>query len=235
VDDLASIAADPAAAALFLDVDGVLAPIVERPEDARVPDETRVELRRLDGRYGLVAVVTGRPSDVARAIVGVPELRYAGEHGLELDPTAAGWAGAIRDFAQGAGWPQTELKPRSAAFHYRTAPDQDAARAELQRVAAAAASLGLKTRWGRLVLEVLPPVPVSKGTAVRALLDGSRIRRALYAGDDTTDLSGFDALDGLEAAVRVAIASPEGPQELALRADLVLGSPAALLDLLKQL
>jgi trehalose 6-phosphate phosphatase len=235
VDDLASIAADPAAAALFLDVDGVLAPIVERPEDARVPDETRVELRRLAGRYGLVAVVTGRPSEEARAIVQVPELRYAGEHGLELDPAAASRAGAVRDFAKAAGWPQTELKPHSAAFHYRTAPDRDAARAELQRVAAAAAELGLKTRWGRLVLEVLPPVPVSKGTAVRALLAGNGIRRALYAGDDTTDLDGFDALDGLDAAVRVAIASPEGPQELATRADLVLGSPAAFLELLKQL
>src|SRR6266568_3666522 len=78
VGGLSSIAADPAAAALFLDVDGVLAPIVERPSDARVPDETRAELRRLAGRYALVAVVTGRPSTAAQAIVGVRELRYAG-------------------------------------------------------------------------------------------------------------------------------------------------------------
>jgi trehalose 6-phosphate phosphatase len=235
VDDLSTIASDPPAAALFLDVDGVLAPIVERPEDARVPDETRTELRRLAGRYGLVAVITGRPSNEAREIVGVPELRYAGEHGLELDPEAEEWSEAIHAFARDVGWPQTELKPSSASFHFRTAPDPAAARAELRQVAAAAVELGLKTRWGRMVLEVLPPLAVSKGTAVRALLAVDGLRRALYAGDDTTDLNGFEALDGLDAAVRVAIASPEGPQELASRADLVLGSPAAFLELLKQL
>src|SRR5665213_2452941 len=54
VDALARIAAEPSLAALFLDVDGVLAPIVERPEDARVPAETRRELRRLGERYALV-------------------------------------------------------------------------------------------------------------------------------------------------------------------------------------
>jgi trehalose 6-phosphate phosphatase len=235
VDQLSTIASDPPAAALFLDVDGVLAPIVERPEDARVPDETRAELRRLAGRYGLVAVITGRPSDEAREIVGVTELRYAGEHGLELDPEAEEWSDAIRAFARDVGWPQTELKPLSASFHFRTAPDPAAARAELQQVAAAAVQLGLKTRWGRMVLEVLPPLAISKGTAVRALLAADGLRRALYAGDDATDLHGFDALDGLDAAVRVAIASPEVPQELARRADLVLGSPAAFLELLKRL
>jgi trehalose 6-phosphate phosphatase len=86
-----------------------------------------------------------------------------------------------------------------------------------------------------MVLEVLPPVQASKGTAVRRLLERNGLRRALYAGDDTTDLDGFAALDGLEAAVRVAIVSPEGPAELGERADLVVGSTAAFVDLLRQL
>src|ERR1700756_917988 len=63
VDALARLAADPAFAALFLDVDGVLAPIVDRPEDALVPEATRNELRRLATRYGLVACVTGRATE----------------------------------------------------------------------------------------------------------------------------------------------------------------------------
>ncbi len=232
---LSSIVSDPSAAALFLDVDGVLAPIVDRPEDARVPDETRLELARLAGRYGLVAAVTGRPSDVARTIVGVPELRYAGEHGLELEPSAYDWVDRIREFAREASWTDVEVKPLSVALHYRTAPDPDAARAQLEPIAAAAAAQGLKTRWGRFVLEVLPPVEASKGTAVRALLAETGLRRALYAGDDTTDLNGFDALAALDAAVRVAVASPEGPPELAARADIVVASPAELLELLRQL
>src|SRR5580692_2100616 len=71
VDDLADLTADPSRAALFLHIDGVLAPIVARPEDARVPVETQTELRRLAARYALVACVTGRPSTTARALVGV--------------------------------------------------------------------------------------------------------------------------------------------------------------------
>ena len=70
-DLLAQLAADPAEAGLFLDFDGVLAPIVERPEDAVAPPETRAELERLVRRYALVAVVSGRAGDDVRARVGV--------------------------------------------------------------------------------------------------------------------------------------------------------------------
>ncbi|MFZ1878967.1 MAG: trehalose-phosphatase [Gaiellaceae bacterium] len=234
MDPLASIVAEPGSAGLFLDIDGVLAPIVPRPEDARVPDETRAELHRLAGRYRIVACVTGRASSVAREIVGVPELTYVGEHGLELDPRATPWGPRIHAFAANAGWPE-ERKALSAAFHYRTATDQAAARATLEQIAADALAAGFRTRWGRLVLEVLPPVDASKGTAVRALLEQTGVRRALYAGDDTTDLDGFAALDGLDAAVRVAVVSDEGPSELGRRADLLVGDPAAFLELLRKL
>ena len=235
MDALAAIAREPEAAALFLDVDGVLAPIVDRPETARVPDETRSELARLAGGYGLVAAVTGRPSDVAREIVGVEALTYAGEHGLELDPAAAAWIEPLRTFAAQTGWPDAEVKPLSVAFHYRTAADPTAARRELDAIAEEARREGLHARFGRMVLELLPPVDASKGTAVRGLLAQTGLRRALYAGDDTTDLNGFEALDGLELAVRVAVASVDGPAELLRRADLVVGSPAEFLELLRRL
>ncbi|MFL5928241.1 MAG: trehalose-phosphatase [Gaiellaceae bacterium] len=235
MDPLSLIATEPEKAALFLDVDGVLAPIVARPEDARVPTETREVLRRLTRRYGLVACVTGRPTAVARDIVGVDELTYVGEHGLELEPDANGWAGRIHAFAAEVPWPDVEVKPLSVAFHYRTAPDQDVARGELEPVAAAALDLGFRSRWGRMVLEVLPPVNASKGTAVRRLLETTGLRRALYAGDDTTDLDGFSALDGLEAAVRVAVVSAEGPSDLGERADVLVGSPDVFRELLEQL
>ena len=235
MDQLDLLVAEPDRAAIFLDVDGVLAPIVARPEDARVPAGTRAELERLAGRYGLVACVTGRSSELARTIVGVEELTYAGEHGLELAPAAQAWTGRIHGFAAEVPWPATEVKPHSVAFHFRNEPDPEAARQRLEPVAAAALDLGFRPRWGRMVLEVLPPIEASKGTAVRALLERHRLRRALYAGDDTTDLDGFAALDGLEAAVRIAIVSPEGPAELGERADLVLGSTEAFAELLRRL
>ena len=234
MDALARLAVEPERAAIFLDVDGTLAPIVPRPEDARVPEATREVLRGLASRYALVACVSGRPGGLAREIVGVPELTYIGEHGLELEPDAEDWASRIREFASRAPWP-TEDKPLTAAFHYRTAPDPDAAREVLEDVATAALDEGFRTRWGRMVLEVLPPVQASKGTAVRRLLERHALERALFAGDDTTDLDGFRALDGLEVAVRVAVVSPEGPADLGEQADVIVGSTQALADLLRQL
>jgi trehalose 6-phosphate phosphatase len=234
MDLLAALAADPAAAALCFDVDGTLAPIVSDPADARVPDATRAELRRLSARYGLVACVSGRTGKRAREIVGVPELTYVGEHGLELHPAAAEWSERIRTFSAQADWP-VETKPFSIAFHYRTAPDRDVAKRKLERIEAAAQAEGLRTRWGRLVLEVLPPIEASKRTAVAHLLEQHDLRRALYAGDDTTDLDAFAALDGLELGIRVAVASAEAPPAVRERADIVVESPAELAAVLAKL
>lgn len=234
MDALARLAADPRLAAVFLDVDGTLAPIVADPMEARVPESTRDELRRLAARYSLVACVTGRTGEVAREIVGVPELTYVGEHGLELEPAAQEWAAAIHEFAAAAPWPR-EAKPLTAAFHYRGAENREAARTALEELAAAARREGFRTRWGRLVLEILPPIDATKGTAVAHLLAAHDLRRALYAGDDTTDLDGFAALDGLDLAVRIAVSSAEAPAGLADRADIVVDSPAALAELLARL
>jgi trehalose 6-phosphate phosphatase len=235
VDPLSRIAAEPERAALFFDVDGVLAPIVPRPEDSRVPPDTRRELERLAGLYALVACVTGRTGEFARGIVGVTGVQYVGQHGLELAPAAAAWAETVHAFGRSHPWDWQEVKPLTVAYHYRLAPDDAEARAELEYVARAALDEGLRVRWGRKVLEVLPPVDATKGTAVRQLLAESGLRRALYAGDDTTDLDGFDALDGLDTSVRVAVVSSEGPSELGERADVILGSTQALVELLRQL
>jgi trehalose 6-phosphate phosphatase len=85
------------------------------------------------------------------------------------------------------------------------------------------------------VLEVRPPLEADKGTAVRALLESSGLDRALYAGDDATDLDAFRGLEGLDVAVRVAVVSEEGPTDLGLAADLLFGGPDELLELLRQL
>lgn len=233
-DLLRAVAAEPAATALLLDVDGTLAPIVPRPGDASVPAATRTELRRLHGRYGLVACVSGRPGAEARRVVGVPELTYVGEHGLELEPEAREWSSRIAAFANGVAR-EAERKPLTVSFHFRRDADEESAVRELEDVAERARAAGLQPRWGRKVLEVRPPVDADKGTAVRALLARAQLRRALYAGDDTTDLDGFAALDGLELGVRLAVASDESPPGLREAADVVVGGPADLLELLRRL
>jgi trehalose 6-phosphate phosphatase len=235
VDLLDRFAEDPGQAALFLDVDGVLAPIVPRPEDARVPEETRAELRRLNERYGLVACISGRAGAEAQRIVGISELVYVGNHGLELDGRAARWGERLQQFLADVAWPATENKGLTASLHYRGSEDESAAHATLEKVKTRAELEGFAARFGRRVLEVLPPLDVHKGTAVRQLLAERHLSRALYAGDDTTDLDGFRALDGLDVSVRVAVASEEGPAELRGAADLTVRGPEGLLTILRRL
>ena len=233
-DALARLSENPARAAVLLDVDGTLAPIVARPELAEVPEETRAELRRLVERYAVVACVSGRSGEEAQRLVGVEGVVYVGVHGLELAPEAERWRKALRPFAQ-LDWPWLEDKGLTVALHWREAADGQAARAELDRVAERAEEAGLEARWGRKVLELRPPVEADKGTAVRALLEERGLRRALYAGDDTTDLDAFRGLDGLEFAVRIAVVSAEAPPGLREAADLVVASPPELLELLRRL
>jgi len=233
-DPVAELALDPARAAVLLDVDGVLAPIVARPEDASVPEETRAELRRLVPRYALVACISGRGEDDARRVLRVDGVRIVGEHGLGLDPGAAAAAERLHEFADTVNWP-FERKAFSVSFHYREAEDETAARAFLEDVAARAEESGLAPRFGRKVLEIRPPVAANKGTAVRHLLSERGLRRALYAGDDTTDLDAFEAMSELELGVRVAVASAEGPPRLRESADVVVESTSELLALLQRL
>ena len=234
-DLLDRLSEDPAHTALFLDVDGVLAPIVPHPDDARVPEETRGELRRLRTRYALVACISGRAGADAARVVGVPELTYVGNHGLELEDGADEWAGRLHDFLAGTTWPRIEDKTLTAALHYRGSPDEAAARRELDAIADRARAAGFVARYGRKVLELVPPLDANKGTAVRRLLSEQRLQRALYAGDDTTDLDAFEALEQLELGVRVAVASPEGPAALLEQADITVETPAELLQLLRRL
>jgi trehalose 6-phosphate phosphatase len=224
------LAAEPDRAAILLDVDGVLAPIVDVPTDAAVPAETKAELRRLHGRYALVACVSGRPGSDARRVVGLDELVYVGEHGLELEPEAERWRERLLRLGETVDWDDVERKPLTISFHYRRAEDEQEARRFLEAVAARARAEGFVARFGRKVLELRPPLDAHKGTAVTRLLGERGLQRALFAGDDTTDLDAFAALAGLELGVRVAIASPEGPPELGEAADLVVGSPAEFLD-----
>jgi trehalose 6-phosphate phosphatase len=232
---LDQLAEEPAQAAVLLDVDGVLAPIVPRPEDARVPEDTRVELRRLYARYALVACISGRAGNDAQRIVGVPELTYVGNHGLELEPSATEWATRLHSFLATVDWPQVEDKGLTAALHFRNVADETTTRAELDDIAARAQQAGFVARYGRKVLELVPPLEANKGTAVRRLLDERGLRRALYVGDDTTDLDAFAALEQIELGIRVAVLSKEGPSELRSMADLALQSPADVLRLLRRL
>jgi trehalose 6-phosphate phosphatase len=252
---LAPVRAAPARAAILLDIDGTLAPIVQHAADARVPEGTRQLLVAVARRYAVVACVSGRQAKEARAMVAIGTISYVGSHGAELlragstdavlDPEVEEWARRIGDFGRRADSAELrrlrvrlEDKGPIVAFHWRGAPDEDAAREAVGAIAANAEKAGLRTHWGRKVLEVRPPVRIDKGQGVSSLLEETDVDIAVYVGDDRTDLDAFRALSRmadegrLERAIRVGVSSEEGPSEITEEADIVVDGTDGVRELL---
>lgn len=249
---------EPGRAAILTDVDGTLAPIAERAEDAAVPAAAREALARLSERFGLVGCVSGRQALEARRLVGLDQLAYAGNHGLELllpgeeepraDPSLDGREHQAAEFLDGLDGElldelglRREDKGVIQALHWRGAENEAAAQARANQVAIAAGKAGLDPHWGRKVLELRPVGGGGKDAAVSALLAGEDLDRAVYAGDDRTDLDAFRRLEqlcesgDLLAAVRVGIVTPEGPAELGEESDLAVDGPEGWLAILEWL
>ena len=239
---LRPVTEDPSRSAILCDIDGTLAPIVTRAEDAHVPDKASRLLGRATRRYRLVACISGRAAADARRLVGVGGIVYAGSHGAELlepgatsariPPAFESWTGPVASFAEQRDDAELrrlrvriERKGPIVAFHWRGAPDEDAARTRLEGFAREAEAAGLDFHWGRKVLEIRPPVPFDKGQAVRELVERSGVRAALFGGDDATDLDAFAALDSLvgdgalDAAIKIGVRSAEGPPAIVGQAD----------------
>jgi trehalose 6-phosphate phosphatase len=251
---VAPLRSDPAHTALLFDIDGTLAPIVRHASDASVPEETRRRLIVLARRYGIVGCVSGRPAAVARQMVGIGSLAYVGNHGCELlspgasrvalDRRVAAYTGQIAAFARAADTPaaqrarvRLEDKGPIVAFHWRGAPDEDAALAVIEGIEDDARSAGLVPARGRKVLEVRPPVPIDKGRGIALLLRRRHPSAGLYVGDDTTDLDAYRGLREAvgDSAVCVAVASEEAPAELLAAAGLVVEGTAGVSELLDEL
>jgi trehalose-phosphatase len=250
--------ADPSRTAILTDVDGTLAPIVARPELAAVPARTSELLRALKQRFGLVGCISGRQALEARRLVGVEEIAYAGNHGLELllpgeneprlDPALAGAERVAGDFVAAldagelaaAGF-RLEDKGPIQSLHWRGAADERAAEARAHEIAAEAGRTELEPRWGRKVLELRPLGGGGKDAAVAALLAGEDIAAAAFAGDDRTDLDAFRRLrelrqEGqLDSALCVGVISPEAPPELTEECDLAVDGPDGWVNLLEEL
>jgi trehalose-phosphatase len=242
---LTPLLADPRRAAIVLDIDGTLAPIAPHPDRALVPTPTQELLARLIARYALVGCVSGRAASDAARLVPLEGLVISGNHGLEqlaggrvrVVPDAASWLHQVHRLgrelvpvaAASGAW--VEDKGATLSIHFREAPDPAGAREALERDAVPAVrAAGLVARFGRMTLEVLPPIPVDKGSAVRRLLGHRRIAASLYAGDDTTDIDAFRVVD-----ISVAVRSPETPPGLVEAATFAVDGPDGVTELLREL
>lgn len=239
--------ADPGRAAVLLDFDGTLSPIVDDPAAARPLAGTADLLRALHAVYGCVAVLSGRPLDFLEEHLP-PELELSGLYGLEWrragareeHPGAAGWRSVVDDAVGAArrelpSAVEVEHKGLSLTLHVRRHPEEF--ERALTWAGEAAARFGLHQRPARMSVELHPPVRVDKGTAVDELLGD--LTTACYVGDDVGDLPALDALDRLEArggtAVRAVVSSPELDPAMLARADLVVPGPLGVRELLESL
>jgi len=232
---LGEIARGPAPLLVASDLDGTLAPIVPRPEDARVPPATLAALEQL-ATVAHVAVVTGRDLATARTLAPVPGIELVASHGHEatfaastLPAPDAALLGSLEGLAHDvevrfAGTAlHVERKARSVAFHYRADPSL----ASPLREALQALPEDLRIQPGRLVLEVLP-AGGGKDAAVAALVERFRPRSALVLGDDLTDVAMFEAATALRPqGARVLVLAVAGgletPPEVVAAADAVVG------------
>jgi trehalose 6-phosphate phosphatase len=234
---------DPAHAALFVDFDGSLAPIVLDPAAAAPLPAARAALARLVPVLARVAVVSGRPAAFLRDALAIDGLDYAGTYGLErvvagevtLDERVRPFVDAIAQAADEAeaALPGLLVERKgdvAVTVHWRDQPERG--EAVTRWAAEAAPRLGLEAPLrGRMAVELRPPVPVDKGTTVADLARG--MRTAAFAGDDAGDLPAFAALRALAAdgtlasGVSIGVTSDESPPEVRA-ADVVVEGPAGL-------
>ncbi len=247
---LAGLRRDPGRTAIVADFDGSLAPIVADPASAVALPAALTALAGLVGRFGTVAVVSGRPAAFLAERLPVAGLTLVGQYGLERfvdgvvveDPAVEPFLPALAQVADDAEqvWPALHVERKgglAVTLHWRGAPEQGENAAAWAD--ATAARLGLDVVPGRMAREFRAAVPIDKGTVLEGLLADRDA--ALFAGDDHGDLAAFDALDrliasgALETAVRVGVASDEGPPEIRARADVVVHGPKGLAALLADL
>jgi trehalose 6-phosphate phosphatase len=192
---------------LVFDIDGTLSPIAPTPDEARLYPGVASLLEQLK-QHAHVAIMTGRAVENGAALVNVDGLTYIGTHGLEwadglpsshpvrLIPEAQPYVEPgkyLLDLAeqQLATLPGLIVQRKSVggSLHYRLSPDPEQAKQKiLSLLAEPARQLHMRLGEGKMVVEVLTPLAVNKGQALRRFVQRLGLRGVIFAGDDRTDL-----------------------------------------------
>jgi len=218
--------------AVFLDYDGTLTPIVERPEDALLPPSTRAVIERL-ARLVPLAILSGRDLSDVRRMVGVEGITYAGSHGFDVLGSDGSARQRGREFLPDLDAAARELEPRLAAIpgarverktfaiavHFRQVEAERIAEVDAGVTEIAAAHPRLRRTGGKKVFELRPDIDWDKGTAVRWLLEVLGLEGTehvpIYVGDDETDEDAFRAVR--EHGVGVVVRGEGDDRETAAR------------------
>jgi trehalose 6-phosphate phosphatase len=248
---LAPLVDDPAATSILTDFDGTLAPIITDPAAVQPLPGVGPLLNQLSDRFGMVAVVSGRPvSFLADRLRPAARLWLVGLYGLERSEgpgqvvTASGaeeWRRVVEASVArlDSGAPDgvtVEAKGLTVTVHWR----RDPARAEtaVALAEAEAEATGLQAYRGRMSIELRPPLSIDKGSVAAELVEP--YSAACFMGDDLGDLPAFAALDRASETrgtftVKVAAVDDESAPEMAAAADVVVGGPQGALAALRWL
>ena len=255
IDEIASVAA-VRPCGLFVDIDGTLAPIQPRPDMAAVPPDVRDSLEAVARRMS-VAVLTGRSAADGRRMVGSDALLYVGNHGMDwlgcdrewVTPEAAPHIGAIRALAadiaarfSGYEGLIVEDKGPTLSVHYRMTADPSAARVAIfDFLTARGRTEGLRMSEGKSVVEVRPPVGLSKGTSLAHIVQERGLAAAIAMGDDVTDVDmllsvrTLTASGDLQAGIAITVCGDKTPPALLEAADYAVNGPEGAARFLRRL
>jgi trehalose 6-phosphate phosphatase len=232
----------------YFDFDGVLAPIQLDPDTVRLVPGVVDALSRLEPFADAIGIISARPvAFLARHFSALPVVALYGMYGLEsqiagsfaVDQAAESWIPVIQSVRADAEQElplgvYVEDKKMSVSLHYRRHPEYQS---EVECWARSKASEhGLDEQYGRMVVELKPPIAIDKGAILHAVT--RNLRSAWYFGDDISDMKGFQALrdrqrqDPAFLGVCVAVRNPETGQDLETQADITLPDPASVPDVL---
>ncbi|WP_303542119.1 trehalose-phosphatase [Sphingomonas natans] len=196
-------------ASLFLDFDGTLVEIADRPDAVIVDDRLRAVLTALDTALERrLAIVTGRPAAEVERLLGLARLSVSGSHGAEIvwpdgrrrEAAPPAWlaptVSRLEAFSRDRPGVLVEVKPFGVALHYRQAPEAELA---CQRFAESLTETSdIHLQRGKMVVEFRVP-GADKGDAITAFMaDRPMIgTRPIVFGDDLTDEAAFAAAKAL--------------------------------------
>lgn len=227
---------------LITDLDGTISQIASSHKEATVSPLCIQYLADLRNYLALVAVVSGRSASVINKIVGIDGIVYVGIHGMEhwvkdhteYSPGVEGYVKLIRAAVEelapvlATDGVYIEDKGVAASVHYRLSPEPAATQEQVMALIRQSPQLQpLRVVSGRMVVDLLPPVDINKGTAVRQLIRDYKLEGGIYLGDDVTDIDAFRAIHEAAAdsdfrGLALGISSPEMPPEMLAEVDFTL-------------
>ena len=222
--------------ALFLDFDGTLVDIVERPDAVSVDPELPAILDRLKRRLGgALAIVSGRSIDFLDHHLQPYAFDIGGLHGLEHrigdrfhqcqpedHPRLRDMVDQLEDVLALKTGVLIEDKGCSVAVHWRLAPQERDFVLSTARSAVEALGPEYRVQYGKAVAEILPAA-AGKGRMIETFLRQAPYlgRRPIFAGDDLTDENGFASINahgGL--SIRIGTGETIAQERLGTPADL---------------